>query len=211
MGSKVLRNGTVISWDDELQELKILDKASILVVGDRIADIFQDMDETSVQSDVEVIDVTGKIITPGFINGHCHMWQTAFRSMAPDIFIAQYFGWLSQMGTATKSFSAEDVYLSCLEGYCEGLNGGVTSYVEHAASNWAKDVVLPSYKAADASGARVWWCHDLPAGNEEQLAILKNIKSAIGTAQGLVSMGLAPDAFDWSDDKAVQQMKHVIR
>ena len=210
MTGKLLKNGTVIAWDNQLQSIKVLENTSIRIVGETITEIAPAVDMSS-STDTEVIDVTGMIITPGFINGHCHMWQTAFRSMAPDIFIAQYFGWLSQMGTATKSFTPSDIYLSCLEGYCEGLNAGVTSYVDHATANWSRDVVRPSYEAASDGGARVWWCHDLFPGDQDRLAMLGKIKSDIDAdAHGVVSMGLAPDAYDWSNETAVGQMKSVV-
>ena len=211
MGSKILQNGTVISWDGHTNSLKTLHNASILIVDDKIAAIADSIEELSAHPDAEIVDVSGMIVTPGFVNTHCHMWQTAFRSMAPDIFIAQYFSWLSQMGSATKSFSSSDVYYSCLEGYCEGLNAGVTSYVEHAASNWNPDVVLPGFRAAEDGGARVWWCHDLYPGDAQQLATLEKIRDEIDAKGNLVSMGLAPDMFNWSDDGAVAMLEDVSR
>ena len=215
MGSKVLRDGTVISWDDQANSVKILQRASILIVEDRIAEIANDFNELPVPTDAEIIDVTGKILTPGFVNAHCHMWQTAYRSMAPDIFIAQYFMWLSQMGQATKSFSAEDIYVSCLEGYCEGLNAGVTSYVEHANNNWSHDVVTPSYEAANDSGARVWWCYDIHPSDahssQQQVATLEKIRDNMSATETSVSMGLAFDGFRLSKDPDVERLKEIVQ
>lgn len=210
MANKLIKDGTIISWDNDAGNLRILDKASILITNDRIAAIAEHDGDLPTEVDVEVIDATGMILTPGFISGHSHMWQTAFRSMAPDVFIAQYFGWLSQMGSATKSFSASDVYTSCLEGYCEGLNAGTTSYVEHASSNWSDDMVDPSYQAAKDSGARIWWSHDLPAQSTAQVETLKKIKGDIVKEKGLVSMGLAPDMFHWEQSDALQRVKDLI-
>lgn len=188
MGAKLLRNGTVISWDDENQVIKVLEGASVLLADDTISGIAERVEELFVPEDAEVIDVTGMILTPGFVNAHTHMWQTAFRSLAPDIFIAQYFGWLSQMGTATRSFSASDVYTSCLQGYYEGLNAGITSYVEHASNNWTNEVVRPGWEAARDSAARVWWCHDVLPGNVEQADILAAIKTEADSPGNLTSM-----------------------
>jgi cytosine/adenosine deaminase-related metal-dependent hydrolase len=115
------------------------------------------------------------------------------------------------MGTAKDSFSARDVYISSLEGYLEGLNSGTTTFVEHAASNWRDDVVMPGYEAARDSGARVWWCHDLLPGFQSQVAVLKTIKSDMVANKSSVSMGLACDMFNWSDESAVEQMKAVIK
>ncbi|KAK5704725.1 hypothetical protein LTR17_021639 [Elasticomyces elasticus] len=181
MSSKVLQGGTVIAWDDEANALEILPTASILIVKDRIAAIARINDGLAAPADAEVIDVTGKIVSPGFVNTHCHMWQTAFRTMAPDIFIAQYFAWLSQGGQAKDSFSTKDIYLSCLEGYCEGLNAGVTSYVDHANNNWGAHAVRPSCDAA------------------------------IDSEVSAVSMGLAFDGFSLSNDAEVQNLKSIAR
>ena len=211
MASKILKDGTVISWDGHTNSLKTLHNASILITDNRIAAIANSIDELSAPPDAETIDVSGMIVTPGFVNTHSHQWQTAFRSMAPDIFIAQYFGWLSQMGSATKSFSSSDIYISSLEGYCEGLNAGVTSVVDHAAANWNPDMVLPSFRAAEDGGARVWWCHDLYPGDAQQLATLEKIRAEIDVKGNLVSMGLAPDTFSWSDDAAVADLKDILR
>ncbi|KAH8691016.1 putative chlorohydrolase family protein [Phaeosphaeriaceae sp. PMI808] len=167
MPSKLLKNGTVITFDDATLKVKVLPRASILIVDDRITAISDNADDIPTPLDAEIIDVEGKIVSPGFVNTHVHMWQTVFRTIAPDIILAQYFDWLSAMSpTATKPFTPDDVYISCLEGYLEGLNAGVTSYVDHAHNNWKSDIVKPGYQAAVDSGARVWWCYDVTVGNE---------------------------------------------
>ncbi|CAI6237429.1 unnamed protein product [Periconia digitata] len=168
MPSKVLENGTVITFDDATKSVRVLPRASILIVNDRIAAITDNADDLSIPPDAEIINVEGKIVSPGFVNTHVHMWQSVFRTLAPDIVLAQYFDWLSQMSsTATKHFTPETVYVSCLEGYLEGLNAGVTSYVDHAHNNWGRDIVKPGYEAAVDSGARVWWCYDVTVNNEK--------------------------------------------
>ena len=217
MTSKLLRNGTVVSWDDEASSLKVLPESSILVVGDEIKAITSNSIELDVPDNTEVIDVTGMILTPGFVNCHCHMWQTAFRSMAPDIFIAQNFGWLSQMGTATASFSPQDIYISSLEGYCEGLNAGVTSYVDHASTNWHRDMMTPSYEAAVDGGARVWWCYDINTyvpdklSVEAQCEVLQELAGRNSATDSQVTMGFAFDGFPISTDAEVEKMKGVAR
>lgn len=204
MGKILLQNGTVLYWDEYSNKLEVLEKTSVLIEDDEITLIGKAL---SVHN-AEVVDCTNKIISPGFINTHCHMWQTAFRTLAPDIFIAQYFAWLSQYGTATQSFSGEDVYLSTLAGYVEGLNAGVTSYVEHASNNWSKDVVKPGFNAAKDSGARVWWCYDISPREgfteEDQRQL---VDEAEKEKEPLVETGLAFDGYDLSQESEVQRFK----
>ena len=219
MNRKLLRNATVVSWDDASGSVKVLSKSSILIVGDRIAVISSEneIDQLETAADTEIVDMTGKILTPGFVNTHCHMWQTAFRSMAPDVFIAQYFSWLSQMGQATASFSPKDIYTSSLEGYQEGLNAGVTSFVDHASVNWRRDIIVPSWEAAVDSGARVWWCYDLNTLKPEEMSIeeqcktLQQLESKIHTIDSPLTMGFAFDGFHLSTEADVQRMKGVAR
>ena len=217
MASKLLCNGTVVSWDDEASAIKVLPNSSILIKGDEIAAITSDTEQLVIPDNTEVVDVTGKILTPGFVNSHCHLWQTAFRSMAPDIFIAQYFGWLSQMGQATGSFSPQDIYISSLEGYCEGLNAGVTSFVDHASTNWRGDMITPSFDAAMDSGARVWWCYDINThvpgklSVEDQCKTLQQLESKTHTTNSQVTMGFAFDGFPLSTSMEVELMKETAR
>ena len=197
MASKVLTNGTVITFDDATKSVKVLARASVLVTDDRITAIVEDGNELSIPQDAEIIDVEGKIVAPGFVNTHVHMWQSVFRTIAPNIILAQYFDWLSQMSpAATAPFTPADVYISCLEGYLEGLNAGVTSYVDHAHNNWGHEVVKPGYQAALDSGARVWWCYDVTANNNqfpemEQWKILGAI--AAESAPSRMQIGLSLD------------------
>jgi cytosine/adenosine deaminase-related metal-dependent hydrolase len=97
MPSKVLANATLITFVDATQSVEVLPRASILITDDRVAAIAENPADLSIPSDAEIIDVEGKLVTPGFVNTHVHMWQSVFRTLGPDIILAQYFDWLSQM------------------------------------------------------------------------------------------------------------------
>lgn len=128
MSTKLLRNGTILSFDGKTESVKVLRKASLLIKGDEIAAIGESIEAPAV---AEVIDVSDRIVAPGMVNTHTHLWQTAFRTMGPNTTLAEYFAIASQFSPAIKFFSPNDIYISCLEGYYEGLNGGTTSFVEH--------------------------------------------------------------------------------
>ena len=67
MASKLFEDATILSFDDATGSIKVLRNASLLVVGDKIAALG---DNVEAPSDAETIDASGKIITPGFINTH---------------------------------------------------------------------------------------------------------------------------------------------
>lgn len=214
MSPKLLKDGTVITFDENQKKVKVLPKASILIVGDTISAIEEDVNKISVPSDTEIIDVSNKIVSPGFINTHLHAWQTAYRSIAPDVTLVHYFDWLSQMSkVARTAFTPEDIYISTLEGYLEGLNGGVTSYVDHAHNNWGAEIMKKGFEATVDSGARVWWCYE-PFGSEkfpveEHWKVYEDLSSrprpdtvALGVSSGMGTQG--------SEEK-LQQTKSMMR
>ena len=210
--SKLFRNGTILSFDDATQSIKVLRNASLLIVGDEISAIGENIEAPA---GTEVIDVTGKIVTPGFINTHSHMWQTAFRSLAPNTTLAEYFISYSQMSPAAKSFSPEDIYISCLEGYYEGLNGGVTTYVEHATNSWDLDVVKRGYQAALDGGARVWWCNSVEgreeASDEQQFDYIGTLETRSENSHPLVSLGIAYDRLGGTTPDQIRYIKDMVK
>ncbi|KAK2606236.1 hypothetical protein QQS21_003407 [Conoideocrella luteorostrata] len=204
MAVKILQGGTVIGFDDDAQAVRVLPKASVVIEDDHIAAILRDseFDDYAIPANADIINVEGKIVSPGFVNTHVHMWQTAYRTIGPDIVLAQYFGnWLSQMSDDAKLFTPDDIYISCLQGYLEGLHSGVTSYVDHAHNNWASDVVEPGFTAAEDSGARVWWCYDVAHREafplQDQWKALARVASK-ATPSSLVQPGISLDSLSGS-------------
>ena len=210
MASKLFHNGTILSFDDVTNSIKVLRNASLLVVNGKIAALG---DNVEAPTDAETIDASGKIITPGFINTHFHAWQTAYRTLAPNTVLASYFISYGQYSPASRSFSADDIYVSSLEGYLEGLNGGVTSYVEHAHSGWAWDVVNRAYEGAADSGARIYWCCALEdfegCSSEDKINYMRQLKDH--SQNKLMSLGIAWDGMGGADTDAVERTKEVTR
>jgi cytosine/adenosine deaminase-related metal-dependent hydrolase len=210
MASKLFRNGTILSFDDATQSIKVLQNASLLVVDGKIAALG---DNVNAPADAETIETSGKIITPGFINTHNHAWQTAYRTLAPNTTLANYFLSYGQYSPASRSYTADDIYVSCLEGYIEGLHGGVTSYVEHAHSCWDINVVKSAYEGAVDSGARVYWCCAIEdsqdCSSEDQVAYMRQLNEK--GQDKLVSLGLAFDGMGGAEKKALERTKKVTK
>lgn len=184
----------------------------MFVVDNKIAALG---DNVQIPADTETIDVSGKIITPGFVNTHSHMWQTAFRTLAPNTTLAEYFLSYGQYSPTIRSFSPDDIYMSCLEGYLEGLNGGVTSVVEHAHSCWDIGAVRSAYEATVDSGARVYWCLAIEdrdgCSSSEQIDYLQELNSRNEFKDNLVSLGLAYDTMGSAAKESVEKTKQVVK
>ena len=77
-------------------------RADVLVEGARIAAIGPEL----AASDAEVVDASGGIVMPGFVDAHRHVWQTQLRTVAADWSLFDYF---VQMRLVYASFyTAED-------------------------------------------------------------------------------------------------------
>lgn len=64
-----IKNGFIYTMNDE-----IIENGSILIKDGKIAAVGKELD---IPSEAEVIDAEGRMITPGFIDAHCHlgMWE----------------------------------------------------------------------------------------------------------------------------------------
>jgi cytosine/adenosine deaminase-related metal-dependent hydrolase len=77
-----------------------------------------------------VIDARGKIVYPGFINTHHHLYQTFTRNI-PWAQDCELFDWLLTLYDIWRHMKPEDVYLSAIVGLGELLKTGCTTASDH--------------------------------------------------------------------------------
>lgn len=76
----VLKNGHIISLDDEMSE-----HSAIAVKNGRIVSLGSDHEMEALIGDrTEIIDLKGKTVTPGFVDGHQHIIQFGFKLLYVD-------------------------------------------------------------------------------------------------------------------------------
>jgi 5-methylthioadenosine/S-adenosylhomocysteine deaminase len=122
----------------------------------------------------ETLDVAGKIIIPGFISAHSHIWQSAFRGLAPTGYAA--VGW-SQAVYQTQAVygSPEDFYWFTLHGALDHLRHGITTAYDFAYGRRAGAFQDEQLLGELDSGLRVvhGWTHPTNATEAEMRAQLK--------------------------------------
>ncbi|HSS67760.1 MAG TPA: amidohydrolase family protein, partial [Nocardioidaceae bacterium] len=116
----LIRGGTVVSMDAEIGDLPVGD---VLIEDGKIAAVAPD-----ISADAEVIDATGNIVIPGFVDTHRHTWEAAIRGCAPNATLDDYF--VEVLDTFAPVYRPEDVYASNLAGALECLNAGITTLVD---------------------------------------------------------------------------------
>ena len=74
----VIRGATIVSMDPGVGDLT----GDLLIKGDEIEDIGPDL--AVADGAVEVIDASGKIAIPGFVDTHWHVYQNLLRGLGSD-------------------------------------------------------------------------------------------------------------------------------
>ncbi|RYP36187.1 hypothetical protein DL767_003519 [Monosporascus sp. MG133] len=202
--SKLLTGGTIVAYDEETRLPKVIRDGSLLVRGDRIAWISDGAPPSdAVTGDVEVIDCTDKIITPGFIDTHRHGWQTVFKTLGSNTTLAEYAFRFSAL-VAQPLFTPEDLYISQLAGIHEALNAGVTTILDHAHNTWTRELAAAGLDASVDSGARVFWAYAFQNvenfGIPDQISQWRELASAMSS--NLTTLVIAYDYFTSSPEGA---------
>lgn len=118
----------VVSFDDKIQGVRVRHDTSILVTGDKIISIYPASQRKEVPVGTVIVPSQGKIITPGFVDTHRHLWQTALKTLASNTTLSEYFHRYGEFAVARSSFTAEDVYYGQLAGIYDLLTQELRLY-----------------------------------------------------------------------------------
>ena len=208
--SKLFERGTIVSFNESSQSLEVLRDSSLLVTGNRIAAIFSSANNVSIPTGTERISAENQIISPGFIDTHRHGWQTAYRTIASNATLAEYFFRYGEFA-AQNRFTADDIYYGQLVGIWEALNSGVTTILEHGHSTFSNSTATAAVNASIDSGVRMafgYAFHNLTNGFSisEQMDNFQYLLHDDRVRSSLVAMGMAYDAFASRDTATAQSL-----
>ena len=189
--STLLRNGTVIT---AAAEGEVLEGADILITNGTIAAIGRGLDA----GDAEVIDITGRIVLPGFVDTHRHTWQSVIREIASDWSLTEYLAGLHT--GLSKHFRPEDTYAGNYLGALEALDSGITTLVD-----WSHNLATPAHadaaiQALKDTGMRAVFAHGggskqwgapLPSPNNHPDDARRIREEYFSDNTGLVTMAMA--------------------
>ncbi|MFI9436398.1 MULTISPECIES: amidohydrolase family protein [Streptosporangium] len=155
----LITDGTVIDTDPEPH---VLPGADVLIEDGVIAAVGPGLG--AALDGVEVVDAAGRIVLPGFVDTHRHLWQSVLRSIAADTTLGDYLSLV--LGRLAPAFQAEDVYAANLWGALEALNAGVTTLYD-----WSHIQLTPAHTdaAIDAlrdSGIRAVFAYAHPGSDD---------------------------------------------
>jgi 5-methylthioadenosine/S-adenosylhomocysteine deaminase len=116
--------GLIIKNARIYENRKLSSTKSILIEENKIVKIghnFSDEDEH------KVLDISGRIVIPGLIDCHTHLYQTFGRGLMDDLHITK---WLEIIWQFPNIFSEKALYYSTLLGAMEAIKSGTTAVGE---------------------------------------------------------------------------------
>jgi len=117
----LLKNANLITMDAWYSKQQILNNYDLLIENDKIKKIDKSI---KVSKNTNVIDCTGKYVTPGLINCHCHIPMSLFKEISDGHKLQQ---WLEEdIWPIEGKMTNEDIYWFTLNNCLESLYSGVT-------------------------------------------------------------------------------------
>ncbi|MDD9269325.1 amidohydrolase [Paenibacillus sp. GCM10023248] len=130
MSAKLIYNGTILTMNAANQ---IFQKGYVYIEHDVIVEVGawspdDRLDRLKSQADYRY-DAAGKVVIPGIVNGHTHLFQTFMRGVSDHSPLAQ---WLKEIiWPMSLAMEPEDFYLAALIGCIENLKSGATYIMDH--------------------------------------------------------------------------------
>ncbi|KAF3763650.1 hypothetical protein M406DRAFT_94542 [Cryphonectria parasitica EP155] len=152
--SLLLKGGTLLLHDEHNHVVPT--KSDLLIQNNLITKISPSISAPLQDPATRVLDCTAKIISPGFISTHAHLWQTQLKGLHPNHTLFQY---LPCGCLAGSLYTTADLFWGQLSGAMESLDAGTTTVVDHAHLNLGPDYPRTAVQALATSGLRAVYCY----------------------------------------------------
>lgn len=128
-------NATVITMDPQLGTLE---RADVLVEGHTIAGIGPGLKDQVEPGGAVVVDATGTVITPGFVDTHRHAWQSQLRRIMPDVDDLVGYVTTTLAGYAPL-YTPEDMYVGTRLAALSAIDGGMTCMLDFSHNSRSRE------------------------------------------------------------------------
>jgi 5-methylthioadenosine/S-adenosylhomocysteine deaminase len=123
-GRMLIRGGTVLSIDPNVGDFAAAD---VLIERDKIVEVGPRL----VVEDAEVIDASGLIVMPGFVDSHRHIWEGLLRNIGTDVPLEGRSSYISfVLHKLAPAFRPEDAYIGDLISALGAIDAGITTLLD---------------------------------------------------------------------------------
>jgi len=150
----LIRNGVLVTMDSQR---RILEGQSVAIEDGRIAEIGSTAELEKRHSRAEVLDASGRIIMPGIVCGHTHMYGMLLRGASLKITPPSDFTQILQRvwWPVDEALTLEDAYASALVACVEFAKSGVTTFADtYSGPNSISGVLDHVARAVDDVGIK---------------------------------------------------------
>jgi 5-methylthioadenosine/S-adenosylhomocysteine deaminase len=199
--------GSIVTMDGSR---RILEDGAVAVKGDEIVAVAPRAELEDKYAPTQTINARGKLVLPGFINGHTHVPMTLFRGLHDDVTLND---WLYKyiFPAEAKNVNEEFVRWGTRLAAAEQIRGGVTTFAD---MYYFEDAVAEETKAAGMRGVLGETFIDFPApDNKSEAEALAYTEKFLNKWHGdpLIRAAAAPHSIYTCSRKTLQDAAALAR
>jgi cytosine/adenosine deaminase-related metal-dependent hydrolase len=137
---------TIVTMDPDLG---VINGGHLLVEGDTIAAVGRHLDADG----AVVVDATGTIVTPGFVDTHRHAWQAQLRRIMPDVDDLGGYVMSTLAGYATV-YRPQDMYIGTRLAALTAIDSGITTMLDFSHNSRTREHSDAAIEALVDTGIR---------------------------------------------------------
>lgn len=203
----IVTGGTVVTMDGSRS---VVEDGAVVVTGDTIVAVGPRAELEAQYDTRQRIDAKGRLVLPGFINGHTHVPMTLFRGIHDDVTLND---WLYKyiFPAEAKNVTEEFVRWGTRLAAAEQIRSGVTTFAD---MYYFEDAVAEETKAAGMRGVLGETFIDFPApDNKTNAAMLAYTEQFLQKWQGdpLIHAAPAPHSIYTCSQKTLQDAAALAR
>ena len=184
--------GTVVTMDPQLG---VLARGDVLVSGTTITAVGPDLREHPDAAGATVVDATGRIVAPGFVDTHRHAWQAQMRRTIPDVGdLGAYV--MSTLARIAPAYTPHDMYVGARLAALTALDAGITTLLDFSHNSRTaahSDAAIRGLAESGIRGVHASMGPHFGDWDRQWPADLTRLRSAL---PGLVTLRLAALATD---------------
>lgn len=164
------------------------EEVDVLIEGDRISAIGVGLDSEN----AEIVDFSGRILMPGLVNAHLHLWQAGLRCVGADWTLEEYLA--NMHGDVARHCKPADMQVAGLFGALSQINCGTTTVGDWCHNNPTPEHTDAAIEGLSQSGIRAVFMHGTPYSAQDAAYPVHEIDRLLGGVLrhgALINLGMA--------------------
>ncbi|GAA2275736.1 amidohydrolase family protein [Nonomuraea roseoviolacea subsp. roseoviolacea] len=122
----LITGATIVTMDPGLG---VLPQGDLLIQGSTIAAVAPDLSAHGAADGAVIIEATGSILAPGFVDTHRHAWEAQLRRIMPDVNdLGEYV--MSTLAGIAPAYQPQDMYVGTRLAALTAIDSGITTMLD---------------------------------------------------------------------------------